>query len=153
MINLHNFNYNKIKNNIDKLNDLPIDIINKIIINKEFYGLYRNSNFSKIVNSVKCNKLEDLIKSGIINKKSIYELGEKIMIKGLNCIKLKKGLKLYRFLTGFVTEDRINKLLNYRYASMFSLYSKYLAYSYARLCFGGIICYEIDKDIILCTSN
>ena len=149
MFNYINFDNEKIKNNINELKKLPDEIYNKIKINKELYGLSRDSNFVNIVNNIKCNKLEDIIKSGCIKDKSIYEKGEKIIINGLNCIKLKKGLKIYRFNTGFLTNDKIEKLLYDRQLSIFVLYSKYLAYSYARLCFGGIICYELVNDIIL----
>jgi len=149
MFNLIDFDYNKINNNIDKLKDLPQDIYDKIIINNNFNGLSNNSNFNKIVNNIKCDKLEDIIKSGCINKKSLYELGDKIIQNGFNCIKLNKGLKLYRFHTGFLTNDKINQLLYDRHTCCYLLYSKYLAYSYARLCFGGITCYELSNDIIL----
>lgn len=143
-----NFNYEKIYENIKKIDLLSNEIKNKILINKKIYGLNRKNNYSKYFNNIYLNKLENNICNGI-NDDSIYEKSEKIIINGYNCIKIKKDTKIYKYFSGFLEEDKIKFLLDNKNYFMYSYFSKYIAYSFVRLCFGGLVVFKIIHDIIL----
>ena len=148
------YNYKMIKK-IDKdiiqknIDNLDINIKKKIKINYKPYGVVHESNYNKFIINKKYNKLEDIIKSSIINKKSYYEKCEKVIIDEYECIKLQKGLKIYRMIPGFLTNKKINKLIDNRSLLIYTFYSKYHAYNNIRLYYGGITCYEVIEDIYL----
>ena len=143
-----NFNYEKIDDNIKKIDLLSNEIKNKIVINKKIYGLNRKNNYSKYFDNKNLNKLENNICNGI-NDESIFEKSEKIIVNGYNCIKIKKDTKIYKYFSGFLEEDKIKYLLDRKDYFMYSYFSKYIAYSFIRLCFGGLVVFKIIDDIIL----
>lgn len=133
-----------------EIDKLPEEIKQKIIFDKKIYGLNRKSEFiNYIENNDKLLKLEKTISIGCIDKKSIYDKCHKITINGYNCVKLSKKYKLYKIYSGFITEAYHNMLIENNIYSNYIFYSKYQAYSLARLMFGGILSFKLNDDLIL----
>jgi hypothetical protein len=134
---------------INIIDSLDINIKNKIKLNYIYYGVAHKTNYNKYIINKKYDKLENIIKSGVIDKESYYDKCEKIIVDNFECIKLKKNMNIYFLLPGFFTDKKINKYRENKNLITFMFFSKYHAYNNARLINGGILCYKVTHDIIL----
>ena len=94
----------------DVINNLDINIKNKIKLNYIHYGVSHDSSYNKNIINENYDKLENIIKEGIINKKSYYEKCDKVIIDNYECTILKKDMNIYFILPGFITDKTLHKL-------------------------------------------
>jgi hypothetical protein len=125
------------------LDNLDINIKNKIKLNYIHYGVNHHSNYNKYIINKKYDKLENIIKNSIIDKKSYYDKCEKLIIDNYECIKLKKNMNIYFVFPGFFTDKKLIKHRENKSLITYIFYSKYHAYNNARICGGGILCYKV----------
>jgi endonuclease/exonuclease/phosphatase family metal-dependent hydrolase len=132
-----------------ELNKLPKHIRDKIRINPELNGLIESDFHKHIINNPEIQQLEKSLKQGGVDDISLYDMGVKRNVNGFNCIVLEPGIKIYKTIPGFATEEQI-----YQYCeSSNNLPSwwgnKYIAYAYSRSIWSCMVVYDIVKEIVL----
>jgi len=132
----------------DEIKKLDKNIQNIIIYNKEIDGPI-NNDFYKYINNKEIYDLEMEMRNECINRKSIYDESEKIVINGYNCIKIKKNYDIYKSFSGFITYNQYNKYLNSNITKPSWFASKYVIYIRNRFVWGGIISFKLKEDLIL----
>jgi len=126
---------------------LSPDVKNKIIWNKKLDVIY-SSTYVDYTNNDSIRKLEDLINSGAINKKSLFDKCTKNKICHFDILSL-KNTHIYKTFLGFPNDEQILKYCqeNLNKPSYFG--NKYICYSIARSIFGGIVVYQVCDNLNL----
>lgn len=131
-------------NEINKLDD---NLKKKIEIN-DFTNIKLKSNFIKFINNKDIKKLDNLLNKKGIKDKNLFDMGKDYLKYGLELLIL-DDINVYRTYIGFITKENEDNYYKKNLNKWVFLGNKYYCYYLAKIMWGGISSYIINKKIML----
>jgi len=147
---LNEIDINLLPSNLrEELNKLPQHIKDFIVINREAKPLLA-STFSKYIGTKDLIEMEKYImNNSCVKEQSLYDLSYEEIIDGFVMRVIPKGTKLYKTFEYFITEKQIKEYCKENLYKPAWFGNKYVCYAIARIMWGGIVSFTIDKPIYL----